>query len=683
MHSSFWNVHCPRAYCSLSARLVRQLGLACMLFAGLAANNASAAADERAAPVLRVLKLRYQEINHPHRDAAGESRLLSDFARRNGMTVQWIDAVQPADLRQQLESGDGDIVIADLPPTAPAEAALLPSVSMGAFHYVLIGRDELQVENPSQLTNLKVAISLASPLWQYFNDLAVQVSGLTMVVLPDNTSRAAILDGITRGDYDAGVVSARPSEDLAAANPRLKRLFPLSDLNLAVWRFAPENTALRDRLDSYLKRYHGTLAEPYKAFGDLDQIRRRHVLRVITRVDPQNYFLKRGRRAGFEYELVREFARDQGLAVEFLVADDDEQVLEWLRSGAGDLVATRADAASVRADPALTLSRHYFHSAAVVINRNIGPPLGIGDLGGKRIAVLRNSVPHRSLTHDQGDADAPTIVIFNPDTPFADLAARIKRGELDAAVVDAHAVDSLLSQYPDIQAGPSLPTEFNYAWTLRTTDRALGSAVDDFLRSRFRRETYNILARRYFEHPGSARFTSFEKISPYDDLVQRHAASFDFDWRLIVALMYQESKFNPSAQSSAGALGLMQLLPATARAVGVRNPLDPEAGIRGGVAYLDRLRRRFDSDISPRERTWFALAAYNIGFHRVDLARRQAAEAGLDPNRWFGNVERSMRSMAGQTVMYVRAVRSLYNTYSRVHDTLTAGTEAGATAPPI
>lgn len=135
----------------------------------------------------------------------------------------------------------------------------------------------------------------------------------------------------------------------------------------------------------------------------------------------------------------------------------------------------------------------------------------------------------------------------------------------------------------------------------------------------------------------------------------------------------------------------MQLLPSTALSVGVVDAFDPEAGIRGGVTYLDKMRARFDHDISPRERTWFALAAYNIGFERIARARRQAEISGFDPNRWFGHVERVMRDMAnngngcgcGQTVVYVRRIRSLYNTYSRAQEILTADSARPPDTPRI
>ena len=170
--------------------------------------------------------------------------------------------------------------------------------------------------------------------------------------------------------------------------------------------------------------------------------------------------------------------------------------------------------------------------------------------------------------------------------------------------------------------------------------------------------------------------------------MQRHAETYEFDWRLIVAQMYQESQFDPGAQSEAGALGLMQLLPGTANDMGVTDPFDPEAGIRGGIKYLRYLWDRFDEGIPPRERTWFALAAYNVGFDRIKSARQRASERHLDPNVWFGHVEQAMRTMAkdetpckcGQTVVYVRAIRSLYNTYHRLHETLTA--ELGSVLDP-
>jgi len=610
MHSKRSNLRCPRAFGWRFVYHLTLIAVACIAQPDYVLTPASAA-PALEIPALRVLKLRHHEANHPHRDTSGEFRLLSRFARQNGLNLQWIDGIQPSELVARLQRGEGDIVIADVLPDPGDAGKLLSSLSMGPFTYAVYGRRDVHALTPHDLAGLRIGINLSSPMWPYLHALQRKLEAVQVVVLPDNTDREALLQGIDDDTYDAVVVTARVNEDPAATMPQLKRLFELSTDNNSLWHFRPSQAGLRDQLNSFLQRYAAASAVPHAAFGDLDDIKRRRVIRVITRIDPKNYFLKRGRPAGFEYELVRSFANHNGLAVEFLVAENDSQVLQWLRDGFGDIVATRVNTAAVAAHPDLHQSVNYFHSADVIVSRYGNPRLDTTALTGKRVAVLANSIQHRQLSGLVSAGITLEPVILAPDTSPESLARLLKLADADAAIVDAHALTTLRSVDPHVYAGASLSSEFNYAWTLRSGDTELAATVDDFLRSNYRKETYNVLARRYFGRPHFVRFTSMRELSPYDDLVRRHAESFDFDWRLIVAQMYQESRFDPAALSSAGAGGLMQLLPNTARSVGVDDAFDPESGIRGGVAYLNRLRQRFDNDISPRERTWFALGAYN------------------------------------------------------------------------
>jgi len=185
-----------------------------------------------------------------------------------------------------------------------------------------------------------------------------------------------------------------------------------------------------------------------------------------------------------------------------------------------------------------------------------------------------------------------------------------------------------------------------------------------------------VLERRYARAQKKSPL-AYDDISPFDGLLRTYAERYNFDWRLIAAQMYQESRFDPNAVSDAGAIGLMQLMPATAKSLGVANPDNPEAGIHAGLKYLNRLRNRFDDHIPMDERTWLALAAYNIGYDRVRRARESARESGLDPDKWFGNVEVAMQQMnrsywesqsgsgcrCGQAIVYVSSIRSLYYAY--------------------
>ena len=172
-----------------------------------------------------------------------------------------------------------------------------------------------------------------------------------------------------------------------------------------------------------------------------------------------------------------------------------------------------------------------------------------------------------------------------------------------------------------------------------------------------------------------------EKLSPYDDIVHKVAQHYDFDWRLIVAQMYQESQFDPNAISYAGAEGLMQIIPETADLLGLADSYDPAASIQAGVRYMDYLRDKFVEEELSEDRVWFSLAAYNAGYNRVQRARKLATQMNLDSNKWFDNVELAMMAMAkpvwkdgelaqncrcGQTVVYVRDIRTLYNNYVRL-----------------
>jgi len=676
-------MHCRQTSCRRHTlppwRLVGLGRVLCALAFSLGA--LCAGADDE---ILRVLKLRHHDANHPHRDTAGEYRLIGDFAQREGLTVEWIDAIGPTELEQKLRRGEGDIVIADLAPETAATADLLPSMALGAFRTLVYGRQDLVVANPLGLAGLKVAATVSSPLWNYLNALGAELPNLTVIALPDNTRREDVLEGINDNRYDAAIVTARVNTDPAEALPRIKLLFELSPATASRWHFAAGGGALRDSVDDYLLRFHTKVSMSRAAFGDLDTIEKRHVLRVITRVDAGNYFIKDGQPAGFEYELVREFATRLGLNVEFLIAESDSQVLDWLRRGIGDLVTTRINPEAVRVDPALAQSLSYFHSPSVILHRPGQHRLATADLAGGRVGLLANSMEHRAFGEVLASGLQAEMRLLSPDTPLEELARQIESNAIDAAVVDAQAVTNLLALHPHVAAGGSLPNTFRYAWTLRASDARLLRSVDEYLRDQHRTAVVDVLAGRYLDHAQSVSFSSQERISPYDDLVQRYADASGFDWRLIVAQMYLESKFDPRAHSATGARGLMQLQPATARSLGVRDPFDPAAGIRAGIIYLDKMRQRFSGDIAPRDRTWFALAAYNIGYAGVERARQRARVMGLDPTRWFGHVEQVMRLLAredrryrwGTTVNYVRTIRSLYNTYNRLQETLAAGLAA-------
>jgi membrane-bound lytic murein transglycosylase F len=271
-----------------------------------------------------------------------------------------------------------------------------------------------------------------------------------------------------------------------------------------------------------------------------------------------------------------------------------------------------------------------------------------------------------------------------------ELIAQVARGEIDLTVADSHILDIELTWRDDIRPAFALQ-ERQHGWVVRKDNPKLLQAVNAYLRKEYRGLFYNVTYEKYFDNPKRIQRSLEERadtadnnaLSPYDGVVKKHAENYGFDWRLIVSQMYQESRFNPNAKSWVGAQGLLQVMPRTARELGISNLRDPEQGVSAGVRYLNWLLQRFEPDLDIGERTWFALAAYNAGLGHVRDARRLAARKGWDPDQWFDNVEKAMLLLAKkeyaqqakhgyvrghEPVNYVRQIRDRYLAYLSLKD---------------
>jgi membrane-bound lytic murein transglycosylase F len=226
---------------------------------------------------------------------------------------------------------------------------------------------------------------------------------------------------------------------------------------------------------------------------------------------------------------------------------------------------------------------------------------------------------------------------------------------------------------------------------VRKENPALLKAVNAFHKKEYRGLFYNVTYDKYFKNSKQILSHIEERtdnsdsnmLSPYDALVRKHAEHYGFDWRLIVAQMYQESRFDPTARSWAGALGLLQVLPRTAKEFGIKDLRDPDSGLHAGVQYLNWLFKRFEPELDIGERTWFALAAYNAGVGHVRDARQLAREKGWNPDKWFNNVEKTMLLLSKkkyarlakhgyvrghESVKYVRQIRDRYLAYLKLKE---------------
>jgi membrane-bound lytic murein transglycosylase MltF len=259
-----------------------------------------------------------------------------------------------------------------------------------------------------------------------------------------------------------------------------------------------------------------------------------------------------------------------------------------------------------------------------------------------------------------------------------DLLDLVNAGLMPAIVVDSHKAAFWAKVFPDIVVHKDLAihTGNQVAWAIRKDSPQLLETVNAFAK-KTRKGTLlgNIILKRYMSDAGwldnALRKEDRKRYAETVDLIKRYSAEYDFDWLMIAAQAYQESRFDQSKKSSAGALGIMQLLPTTAAdpAVGIPDISTAENNIHAGVKYLRWLRDNYFSgdEIEPLDRILFSFAAYNAGPGNTARARKRAAQLGFDPNRWFGHVEIGMyRAVSGEPASYVRKIYKYYVTYRRL-----------------
>jgi membrane-bound lytic murein transglycosylase F len=278
------------------------------------------------------------------------------------------------------------------------------------------------------------------------------------------------------------------------------------------------------------------------------------------------------------------------------------------------------------------------------------------------------------------------LVAAAEDVETEELIGWVADGMIDATVADGHLLDIELARGVAVKSGFAISEEREHSVAVRADNPQLLAALDDFIKRQYRGVTYNLLHRKYFTNQrrirdhaaGRADVPTGGDLSPYDAIIRRYAERYGFDWRLITAQMFQESRFDPEAKSFAGAEGLLQVMPRTAKSMGFEEVTEPERGIHAGVKYLDWVRDRFEPSLPFSERLWFTLAAYNAGHGHVQDARRLARQKGWDGDRWFDNTERAMLLLSKkkyarkarygyvrgiEPVSYVRNIRQRYRAY--------------------
>ncbi|TYK74122.1 lytic transglycosylase F [Comamonas sp. Z1] len=434
-----------------------------------------------------------------------------------------------------------------------------------------------------------------------------------------------------------------------------------------------------------------TQAKPWT--GDLDGMIERRVIRVLTVNSKTFYFLDKGVARGvavdyfriLEEELNKKLAAENKLKNKHLkvrvvfVPVRRDQLLSGVAAGKGDIAAGNLTITPER-EKIVDFSAAGLSDVNELVVTGPGSPqiASLDDLAGKDVFVRKSSSYYESLValnkKFEAEKKAPVKIKEAPETlEDEDLLQMLNAGLISVAVVDKHIADFWKQVLPQlvVHNDVAVRTGGEIAWAIRKGSPQLKALVDDFAnRNKVGTAMGNQLLTRYLKNTkyvkNSASEAERKKFLALIDYFKKYGDRYKVDWVLMGAQGYQESQLDQNAKSSVGAVGVMQVMPATGKDMNVGNLSETEANIHAGIKYMRWMIDHYyeKEPMTPLDKALFSFASYNAGAGRISSLRKEAAKRGLDPNIWFQNVEYVVAEKIGQeTITYVSNIYKYYVSY--------------------
>jgi len=363
-------------------------------------------------------------------------------------------------------------------------------------------------------------------------------------------------------------------------------------------------------------------------------------IRLLTANNANSYYIYRCAAMGYEYELAHEFAKYLGVELE-VATPGWNNLIPFLTSSRGDFIGSGMTVTEERekvidfSDPYMDVQQKIIHHK-LVFN-----PDSIEKLAGKKIHVRRNTSYHARLMEIQQNGVDVEIVLHD-NLPTEELIRMVAEREISFTVADSNIALLNRRYFPDMRIGLPIQEKESLAWGVDKNSPALLTKINAFFRHA---EKTGELAKIYEKYYRAIEiFDYFDvkkfherletRLPKYVQTIQKESRKYGFDWRLVAALVYQESHFNPKARSHTGVKGLMQVTLTTAKEMDIQNRLDPTQSLKAGIRYLHTMYERFDGIKKPEQRLYFAMASYNIGYGHIRDAQKLAEAEGLDENKW-------------------------------------------------
>ena len=383
--------------------------------------------------------------------------------------------------------------------------------------------------------------------------------------------------------------------------------------------------------------------EAQKPTRSLKQIQESGKLVVLTRNAPTSLYIDRdGQQSGPEYDLIESFAASLDLEVEYKVKTSIKEIIDGIVNAEGDLAAAGLTITSQRQEQFLFGPAYQDVTQQIVCRRDNVQPESIEDLVGLKIVVIAGSSyveqleslrqQHPNLAWEESTSEDTEQLLYS-----------VWRRKIDCTVADSNIVDINRRYYPELIAPLNIHQAESLGWMMSNERSDLKAAIDDWFEPFEQAGELESLLEKYygffeaFDYVDTRRFIKQIKnrFPKYQQLFKEAAAKYDLPYLLLSAQAYQESHWRANARSPTGVRGIMMLTLETARAMGVKSRLDPKQSIFGGARYMSSLiEKRFSDEVKEPDRTWLALAAYNVGRGHLHDAQTLAREQGLNPFLW-------------------------------------------------
>ena len=457
---------------------------------------------------------------------------------------------------------------------------------------------------------------------------------------------------------------------------------------------AEDESALQEPQREELTIDMDAVAKPWT--GDLDGMIERGLIRVLTTYSKTLYFMNKGEQHGLTHDAFRLFEEDLNkklakakklkhkhikVRVVFVPVGRDE-LLPALAAGKGDIAAANLTITPERQKLVDFSASVYANVSELLVSGPGSPALSsVEDLSGKEVFVRRSSSFYESLValnQRLAAANKPPLIIREASEMLEteDLIEMVNSGLIPLTVADKHIADFWKQIFPGITVhdGIALRTGSDIAWAMRKNSPQLKAAVDDFVaRHRIGSTTGNVILARYLKNTKYVKDAASEaerkKFLALVDYFRKYGDQYDVDWLLMAAQGYQESQLNQDARSKVGAIGVMQVMPATGKDLKVGDIAKAEPNIHAGIKYMRWMIDNYygDEPMTRLDKALFAFASYNAGAGRISQLRKQAAKRGLNPNVWFHNVEYVVAEKIGaETVTYVGNIYKYYIAYNLI-----------------